>query len=268
MGANAGARGNGAGIDDFSFLVLWVVCARRLVRLVGWIGFQVGGGVASAPALFGGGDSGGSVFFSFDFGDEPNNALGADPADDPAKAAADNQAGNVEEIVQFTGKSANFSGRINIPALHFFGGSRADGQADLRADDQADKSARGEQGEQKPFFCGSFLSSSAFFMLAAAGMAAGFAPSAGGVFSPTPGVCRRGFGGFFCVLCFRRRFFFGVAKSWGGGDFAGGQMAFENFVGGVDCLGLFPRFALQFGAAWKAVGAPGRRHFPARFFDL
>lgn len=45
-------------------------------------------------------------------------------------------------------------------------------------------------------------------------------------------------------------------------------MAFENFVGEVDCLGLFPRFALQFGAAWKAVGTPSRRHFSPRFFDL
>ena len=45
-------------------------------------------------------------------------------------------------------------------------------------------------------------------------------------------------------------------------------MAFENFVGGVDCFGLFPRFALQFGAARKAVWTPGRRHFPPRFFDL
>ena len=45
-------------------------------------------------------------------------------------------------------------------------------------------------------------------------------------------------------------------------------MAFENFVGGVDCFGLFPRFALQFGAARKAVWTPGRRHFLPRFFDL
>ena len=45
-------------------------------------------------------------------------------------------------------------------------------------------------------------------------------------------------------------------------------MAFENFVGDVDCLGLFPRLALQFGVVRKAVGTPGRCHFPPRFFDL
>lgn len=118
-------------MDDFSFLVLLVVCARRLVRLVGWFGFRVGGGIALAAALSGGGDSGGAVSFSFGFGDEPNNAFGDDPADDPAKSAADNQAGNVKEIVQFSDKTANFSGWINVPALHCLGGFRADGQADF-----------------------------------------------------------------------------------------------------------------------------------------
>lgn len=117
-------------MDDFSFLVLLVGCARRFVRFAGWFGFGVGGGIASAASLFGGGDSGGSSFPSFGFGDEPNNAFGAEPADEQAKAAADNQAGNIEEVVRFANNGANFSGWIHVPALNLLGGFRADEQAD------------------------------------------------------------------------------------------------------------------------------------------
>ena len=254
-------------MDDFSFLVLLVVCARRLVRLVGWIGFGVGGGIASATASSDGGYLGGSSFPSFGFGDESNDAFGAEPADEQAKAAADNHAGNIEEVMHFADIMANFCGWIHFPTLNLLGGFRADEQAAERADNHAGKSAPDKQGELEPFFCGSFFSSSAFPMLAAAGMEAGFAPSLGRGFPPT-GVCLRWLGRFFGALCFWRRFFLGVAKSCGRGHFAGGEMAFENFVGSVDCLGLFPRFALQFGAARKAVWTPGCCHFPPRFFDL
>lgn len=114
----------------FCFLFLFVVCALRFVWLVGWFGFGVGGGIAPASASSDGGYYGGSSFFPFGFGDEPNDALGAEPADEQAKSAADSHAGNIEEVVYFANNRANFSGWIYVPSLNLFAGFRADVLAD------------------------------------------------------------------------------------------------------------------------------------------